>query len=98
MVIKLLRNTVADGQLVGAGQVLNATDPTARTLVQMGKAVLWTEPIEPQKPIEPVVAEPVSAPVIADEPIADVKSVADEPIAPPPPARHGKSGKGKGGK
>lgn len=99
MWIKLLRNTVADAQLVSVGQVLNVRDETGLTLVRMGKATAWTDPLEPPKPIEPaaeVVKEPI-APVSDASPSAPV--VVAEPVAaPPPPSGRGKGNKGKGGK
>ena len=45
MHIKLLRNTVADGQPVSIGQVIDVSEATGKTLVQMGKAVELPSPV-----------------------------------------------------
>jgi len=46
MQVKITRTTVANKQFVHAGQVYDLPDAEARTLLQLGKAVL-AEPAEP---------------------------------------------------
>ena len=43
MQVKITRTTVADGKFVHAGQVYDLPDADARTLMQLGKAVLATD-------------------------------------------------------
>lgn len=38
--IKLLRNTIVDGEHVDAHQIAQCSDDTARTLISMGKAII----------------------------------------------------------
>lgn len=38
MQVKILRTTIADGQVVRAGQVYDLSDADARALLQLGKA------------------------------------------------------------
>lgn len=49
MQVKITRTTIADGQVVRAGQVYDLTDADARLLLQLGKAV----PAEPEQDPEP---------------------------------------------
>ena len=91
MLIKLLRNTVADGRLVGAGQVVDVTEDTGHTLVRMGKAVEVVNPL----PAAPVLAAPAAKPVVEKTPdplpIVPVPSIEVEAIAPAKPkGRQGK--------
>lgn len=91
MLIKLLRNTVADGQMAGAGQVVTVTDATGRTLVQMGKAVeVDSHPL----PAAPVHAAPVveKTPDPAPLPAVPVHAV-EEPVAIAPAKPKGRQGK-----
>jgi len=110
MYIKLLRNTVADGQPVSKGQEVSVTDATGKTLVQMGKAVELPSPIgrgaggEGREPVTmiAVVDEPTEpeneAQPIEPEIIDPAPIVEPARNAPPPPASRGNGGKGKGGK
>jgi len=94
MHIKLLRNTVADGQPVSIGQTLDVSDATGKTLVQMGKAVEFPSPVgegrgegDSPSPVGEGRGEggnraPIT--VIAVEAQAPIEPVA-EPIAPPKP-------------
>ncbi len=54
MNILILKNTVADGRMVAAGQVVDVSESDARVLIRMGKASLSPE------------AAPVPAPVVLD--------------------------------
>jgi len=51
MNILILKNTVADGRIVAAGQAVDASDADARVLIRMGKAIATvaaeTAPAEP---------------------------------------------------
>lgn len=58
MWIKIMRDTVADGKPVKAGEVLEISDNNARTLILLGKAV--DVPAETAKAAAPV--EPANAP------------------------------------
>lgn len=93
MLIKLLRNTVADGRQVGAGQVVDVTEATGKTLVQMGKAVDHPSPVgrgaggEGEAPAAKPVVEKVADPL----PIVPIPSIEIEAIAPAKPkGRQGK--------
>ena len=85
MYIKLLRNTVADGQPVSIGQILDVSDATGKTLVQMGKAVEFPSPVgrgqgegTDRAPIT-VIAVEAQAPI---EPVAEPIEPVAEPIEP----------------
>lgn len=45
MKIKILKDTVAGGKRVQAGEVIEACDKDARILIGMSKAVLFVEPV-----------------------------------------------------
>ncbi len=77
MHIKLLRNTVADGQPVSIGQVIDVSEATGKTLVQMGKAVEFSSPVgrgqgegTERAPITVIAVEPVAELIEPDKPIA----------------------------
>jgi hypothetical protein len=57
MKIQILKDTMAGGQLVRAGDTITASDADGRLLVGMGKAVEVSEPAAPV-----VLPEPVEAP------------------------------------
>jgi len=94
MLIKLLRNTVADGQMAGAGQVVTVTDATGRTLVQMGKAVeVNAAPHPASLPKGDGAAEVIApaAPVVEKTP-APAHAV-EEPVAIAPAKPKGRQGR-----
>lgn len=45
MKIRLLRNTICDGQAVSAGDVVEASEQAARVLISMRKAEPYTAPL-----------------------------------------------------
>lgn len=64
MQVKILRTTIADGQVVRAGQVYDLSEADARLLLQLGKA-------------EPMVAEaPTPAPLDTEQasPVIDTEA------------------------
>lgn len=94
MHIKLLRNTVADGQPVSVGQIIDVTDATGKTLVQMGKAqelaatgvkLAGSEGAE-RAPITVIAVEPDQAIAPTGAPaITGAPAPVAAPIAPPKP-------------
>lgn len=63
MKIKITRNTVAGGQPVNEGQVVDVSEADARTLIAMGKAIRYAE--------SPAIETADAAPVAVET--ADVK-------------------------
>lgn len=93
MKIQLTRNTVVDGQLRGAGDIVEAHDETGKLLVLMGKAIPARNPLPD--------GEGETAPVIVSEPESEPPSPSPLPqgeesieIAPPPPTRRHSTKKG----
>lgn len=69
MLIKLLRNTVADGLPVSAGQVVDVSDGAGKALVLMGKASLVAVADTPEAVDEPIETVNTAGPI---EPAAEV--------------------------
>lgn len=99
MKILLLRNTVADGRSVSAGQEVEVLDATGRALVQMGKAREIASEIAAEvthsdspRDDEAITGGESAAGLPADEPMGGLIT----PAA--PPTRHSKQAKGKVGK
>lgn len=59
MQVKILRTTIADGQVVRAGQVYDLSDADARLLVQLGKAQPADAQEQPAGPLDTEKASPV---------------------------------------
>lgn len=54
MKIKILRDTVCDGENVMSGEVIDASAPSARSLIRLGKAqVYFDDPAKPKAKPEP---------------------------------------------
>ena len=64
MNILILKNTMADGRIVAAGQVVDVSDADARVLVRRGKAELAAEAIQAPAP---AVLDTVEAAVVVAE-------------------------------
>jgi hypothetical protein len=67
MQVKITRTTVANNQFVHAGQVYDLPDNDARTLLQLGKAVL-VDAAEPEPQPEPLTTENTDAVVATEAP------------------------------
>lgn len=59
MQVKILRTTIADGQVVRAGQVYDLSDADARLLLQIGKAQAVEAQEAPAAPLDTEQASPV---------------------------------------
>ena len=87
MKIRLTRNTVADGRSVSAGQVVEVSEATGKTLVLMGKAQeVPAAPVAVTAKPEPVAEQPTAQP----EPTSVAAPIPAPP--PPPPSRKAKKG------
>lgn len=63
MQVKILRTTIADGQIVRAGQVYDLSEADARLLQQLGKA----EPVADEAPLPAPLDTEQAGPVIDTE-------------------------------